>query len=155
MSIVGRILLLTASVGLAFSAAAGAGVVPPDEATITDGSRPQALTDQAGEPEADKAAMADRSLGNCLACHMNSDQAEHDFQGEVGPPLDGVADRWSPDELRAIVINSKAVFGDETVMPSFYRIISNDTVAEAFVGKTILEAQQVEDIVAYLSTLKE
>ena len=77
------------------------------------------------------------------------------FHGDVGPVLDGVADRWSAEELRAIVVNSKAVFGDETVMPGFYSLEVGKFVSEDLVGKTILSAQEVEDVVAYLGTLKE
>ena len=102
-----------------------------------------------------KAVAFDRKLGNCLACHANSDQSEQLFHGEVGPPLDGVADRWSEPELRAIVVNSKVPFGDGTIMPSFYRTKNGARTMEKFQGKTILSAEQVEDVVAYLLTLKE
>ncbi|RUM95072.1 sulfur oxidation c-type cytochrome SoxX, partial [Pseudaminobacter arsenicus] len=97
----------------------------------------------------------DRSLGNCLACHANVDMEKELFHGNVGPSMDGVADRWKPEELRAIVTNSKQVFGEETVMPGFYSLEVGKNVGEKFVGKTILTAQQVEDVVAYLATLKE
>ena len=69
--------------------------------------------------------------------------------------IDGVADRWEAGELRAIVINSKAVFGEETIMPGFYNLHKAARIAEKFEGKTILTAQQVEDVVAYLQTLKD
>ena len=68
--------------------------------------------------------------------------------------LDGVGDRWSPEQLRAIVVNSKAVFGPQTVMPGFYSLDVGAHVADEFKGKTILTADQVESIVAYLATLK-
>ena len=77
------------------------------------------------------------------------------FHGNVGPSLDGVADRWKPAELRAIVTDSKQVFGPETVMPGFYSLNVGVNVRKDLVGKTILTAQQVEDVVAYLETLKE
>jgi len=73
---------------------------------------------------------------------------------EVGPPLDGVAERWSPEQLRAIVVNSKAVFGEQTVMPGFYSLEAGKDVRKDLIGKTILTAEQVESIVAYLATLK-
>ncbi len=57
--------------------------------------------------------------------------------------------------MRAILVDSKAVFGDQTIMPAFYRTAGLNKVAEDFAGKTILTAQQVEDIIAYLMTLKE
>jgi len=73
----------------------------------------------------------------------------------VGPALDDVASRWEEPMLRAIVANSKQVFTDETVMPGFYSLKVGQHVREDLVGKTILTAQQVEDVVAYLGTLKE
>ena len=90
-----------------------------------------------------------------MACHANSDLEDQPFHGEVGPSLDGVGDRWSAGELRAILVNSKAVFGDGTIMPAFYRDSGFNRPAEKFVGKTILTGQQVEDVIAYLLTLKE
>ena len=103
----------------------------------------------------DRKVFADRKLGNCLACHANSDQSDQPFHGEVGPELDGVADRWSEPELRGIVVNSKVLFGDGTIMPSFYRLKNGVRTMESFEGKTILSAELVEDVVAYLLTLKE
>ena len=104
------------------------------------------------------AALAGRS-GNSLLLQrakteirVSSPPATAD---DVGPVLDGVADRWSAEELRAIVVNSKAVFGEETVMPGFYSLEVGKFVSEDLVGKTILSAQEVEDVVAYLGTLKE
>ena len=76
------------------------------------------------------------------------------FHGEVGPSLDGAASRWTPDQLRAIMVNSKAVFGPETVMPGFYSLEVGKHVRKDLIGKTILTADQVEAIVAYVSTLK-
>ena len=95
-----------------------------------------------------------RKLGNCLACHVNADASKESFHGEVGPPLDGVGDRWSEAELRGIVTNSKMMF-DGTIMPAFYKDAGYNRPLDKFDGKTILSAQQVEDIVAYLMTLKE
>ena len=68
--------------------------------------------------------------------------------------MDGVADRWSEAELRAIVTNSKMVF-EGTIMPAFYIDSGYERPLEDFAGTPILTAQQVEDVVAYLLTLKE
>ena len=95
-----------------------------------------------------------RKLGNCLACHQNKDMPEQPFHGEVGPALDGVGSRWSEAELRGIVANSKEMFPD-TIMPAFYRTDGFNRNLEKFEGKSILNAQQVEDVVAYLLTLKD
>lgn len=142
--------------GAIFAATAAAGAeTMPGEVKIVDGSVMQSLTGQSGDPAMGREWAAGRKLGNCLACHTNSDLKELPFHGEVGPSLDGVGDRWSAEELRAILVNSKAVFGEATIMPAFYRDSGFYRPAEDFVGKSILSAQQVEDIIAYLLTLKE
>ncbi len=69
--------------------------------------------------------------------------------------MDGVADRYSEGELRAILVNSKAIFGDQTIMPGFYRAHNPARTRKEFIDKTILSAEQVEDVIAYLKTLKE
>jgi len=130
--------------------------VKPEAVKITDdGTIPKSLTGKPGDPVAGKKAFVGRKLGNCLACHVNKDASEQQFHGEVGPALDGVADRHEPGALRAIIVNSKAVFGYQTLMPGFYRNVGLNRVNKKFKGKTILSPQQVEDVLAYLLTLKE
>lgn len=135
--------------------AAGAETVAPGDVQIKDMVIATSLTGEAGDPEAGAKAFADRKLGNCLACHAVTKMSKELFHGNVGPSLDGAADRYSPEQLRAIVVNSKAVFGDQTVMPGFYSLEVGTDVDEKFQGKTILSAQDVENVVAFLSTLKE
>ena len=127
----------------------------PDAVKINDGEIADSLTGKAGDPAAGREWYAGRKLGNCLACHQTTDLNNLPFHGEVGPPMDGVADRYEAAELRAILVNSKEVFGDETIMPGFYTYNAGVRVAEKFQNTTILQAQQVEDIIAYLKTLKE
>jgi sulfur-oxidizing protein SoxX len=128
--------------------------VPPQEVSFDYGAVERALTATPGDPEAGRQVFVDRKLGNCLACHVNAQIEEQPFHGEIGPPLDGVGERWSEAELRGIVTNPKQMF-EGTIMPAFYRPDAGARVAEAFKGETILTAQQVEDVVAYLQTLKE
>ncbi|MEO1468160.1 MAG: sulfur oxidation c-type cytochrome SoxX [Pseudomonadota bacterium] len=136
--------------------AGATGEVGPEAVAIIDGAVAQPLTAEAGDANRGRAAFANRKLGNCLACHANPDfEGEELFHGEVGPMLDGVGARWSEAELRAIVINSKAVFGDHTIMPAFYRTAGLNRTHADFEGQTILTAQQVEDVIAYLQTLTE
>ncbi|MCR9255735.1 MAG: sulfur oxidation c-type cytochrome SoxX [Alphaproteobacteria bacterium] len=146
--------LAVVSLGL-LGGAATAGTLAPDAVKIEDGKIAASLTGKPGDPVEGRKWFADRKLGNCLACHQNADLSEQQFHGEVGPTLDGVADRWTPEELRAIVVNSKAALYEGTIMPAFYRTSGLNRVADNFAGKTILSAQQVEDVVAYLMTLKE
>lgn len=153
-----RLAVLAASAAAlaAMSVAATAEVVKPEAVKFNDDNQIAAsLTGKAGDAAAGRKAFVGRKLGNCLACHVNKETSDEQFHGEVGPPLDGVAGRYSAEELRAIVVNPKKVFGDATLMPSFYRTTGLNRVGKNFVGKTILSAQQVEDVVAYLLTLKE
>jgi sulfur-oxidizing protein SoxX len=119
-----------------------------------DGEVMASLTGVAGDPAAGKKAFVNRKQGNCLACHINDDASEQSFHGEVGPQLDGAGSRWDEAQLRGIVVNSKKTFED-SIMPSFYRAKNGARTMKKFEGKTILSAQQVEDVVAYLVTLKE
>jgi sulfur-oxidizing protein SoxX len=135
--------------------AASAEVVAPDKVMIEEMTIGQSLTGQAGNPEAGRKAFANRKLGNCLACHANGDLKNELFHGQVGPPLDGVADRLEEPQMRAILVDSKQVLGEQTIMPSFYRIINDQRTQEKFHNKTILSAEHIEDIIAYLKTLKE
>ncbi len=146
-----RILFIAAAAALGVSSAS-AETLAPSAVSFSDGAVEQSLTGVAGNVEAGRSVFADRKLGNCLACHANEDWSEQSFHGEVGPPLDGVAERWSAGELRGIVTNAKMMF-EGTIMPSFYVDSGYGRPLEKFEGKSILSAQQVEDIVAYLQTL--
>lgn len=150
-----RVMPLIAGVALVAASVAAVAEVAPGDVKIEDGTVSQSLTGQPGDPAMGREWAAGRKLGNCLACHANSDLKNEQFHGEVGPALDGVGDRWNAEQLRAILVNSKAVFGDATIMPAFYRDSGFFRPAEDFAGKTILTAQQVEDVIAYLLTLKE
>lgn len=146
--------VLAAAAMCAAATFATAGEIAPGEVRIVDGELATALTDAPADPALGRKAFADRGLGNCLACHANPEMTDHQFHGDVGPTLEGVAERWTPVQLRAIVVNSKAVFGPDTVMPGFYSLEVGVNPRKDLVGKTILTAEQVEGIVAYLATLK-
>jgi len=146
---------LGAIAAVALSTAAMASELAPDAVEFTDDGVAASLTGVAGDPVAGADTFKSRKLGNCLACHANADMSKELFHGDVGPALDGVASRWDEPMLRAILVNSKMVFTDETIMPGFYSLKVGQHVAGSFVDKTILTAQQVEDVLAYLGTLKE
>lgn len=141
--------------------AAMADVVGPTDVVFTDGAVEVSLSGQPGDAEAG-AEIMNKGAGNCIACHEVSDLAHLPFQGEIGPPLDGVADRWGEPELRGIVANAKIMFPDSR-MPSFYKTEGFIRLGDGYTGKAhgegevqpLLTAQQVEDVVAYLVTLKE
>lgn len=132
-----------------------AGNVEPNDVKFKDGEIAVSLTGSNGNAVNGRAIFINRKKGNCLACHVNKEISEQSFHGKVGPPLDGVAQRWEEAELRAILVNSKQVLGEDTIMPSFYRLKNGARTMKKFVGKTILSAQQVEDVLAYLKTLRE
>jgi len=134
---------------------ASAQEVAPADVKIADYAVAEPLTGTSGDAVEGAKTFANRGLGNCLACHAVSALETEQFHGNVGLALDGVADRWSADELRAIVVDAKQIFAEETVMPAFYSLDYGITPRKDLVGKTILTAQQVEDVVAYLATLKE
>jgi len=120
---------------------------------VIDGALPKSLTSAPGNADAGQKVFLNRTLGNCLACHQVSSLKSEEFHGQVGPSLDGVASRYSEAQLRLIVANPKLIFAD-TVMPAFYRNEGLNRVRPEFVGKSILTAAQVEDVVAFLETLK-
>ena len=142
--------------GIVMSVSAFAAEVAPADVSINDDLEvTQSLTGVAGDPKAGRKWYAGRKLGNCLACHTTADLKEEPFHGEVGPAMDGVAERYEPNQLRAILVNSKKIFGDKTIMPGFYSMEIGARPAKKFAGTTILTAQQLEDVIAYLGTLKE
>jgi sulfur-oxidizing protein SoxX len=128
--------------------------VAPGDVKFEDGMVMASLTGVAGDPVSGRKVFKNRKLGNCLACHVNDEMPEESFHGEVGPEMNGVADRWEEAQLRAILVDSKRIF-EGTIMPAFYRDAGYTRPLEKFAAKSILSAQQVEDVIAYLKTLKE
>tara|TARA_R110000787_G_scaffold63679_8_gene143742 strand:- start:70388 stop:70840 length:453 start_codon:yes stop_codon:yes gene_type:complete len=114
---------------------------------------PKSLTGKAGDPATGEKVFINRKLGNCLACHQVTALEAQPFHGLIGPTLDGVAERYNEGQLRLQVVNAKAINPD-TIMPAFYRTEGLHRVLKKFDGKSILTAEQVEDVVAYLTTLK-
>jgi len=120
---------------------------------VVDNGVAKSLTGKPGDPEKGVKTFTNRRLGNCLACHQVTALASQPFHGEIGPSLDGVADRYTEAQLRMQVINAK-VINPDTIMPAFYRTDGFHRVLDKFKDKPILTAEEVEDVVAYLKTLK-
>lgn len=113
----------------------------------------QPLCGLAGDPVQGRALAADSHGGNCLACHKMP-IPEQQFHGTVGPPLDGVGARYSEAQIRLRIVDEQQI-NPMTIMPGFYRHpATTNRIADELWGKTFLSAQQVEDLVAYLVTLK-
>ncbi len=121
--------------------------------TILGDAIPDSLTGTPGDPAKGRAIVANRQLGLCLLCHTGPFPEER-FQGTLSPPLAGAGSRWSVGQLRLRMVDAQRLNRD-TIMPAYYRIGGLHRVARAFEGKTILSAGQVEDVVAYLATLKD
>ncbi len=98
---------LAAGAAIMASTAVAYSEMAPDDVHIMDMKVSESLTGTAGDAAEGRKIFADKKLGNCLACHAVTDQSEQLFHGEVGPSLDGVADRWTAEELRAILVDSK------------------------------------------------
>ena len=119
---------------------------------VVGGAIARSLTGKAGDPVKGRKTAINRKKGNCLACHVMPvpEQADH---GAVGPPLNDVGSRLGAGEIRLRIVNPKIVNPD-TIMPAFYRIHGLHRVQKKWQGKTIISAQDVEDLVAYMMTLK-
>lgn len=133
----------------------------PKEVQFHEGKVEASLSGQPGDPANGIKVMTTAALGNCVACHTIAALPEVQFPGDIAPPLDGVADRWSEAELRGIVANAKMTF-DGSFMPAFYKTEGFIRPGGGYSGKApdgdlppILTGQQIEDVVAYLLTLKE
>jgi len=104
----------------------------------------------AGDPARGREVFMQREQGHCVLCHAVPGA---DIAGNVGPPLAGVGTRLSPAQIRLRVADITRVYPD-SVMPTFHRTEGMVRVAPALRGKPALEGQEVEDLVAWLSTLK-
>lgn len=97
--------------------------------------------------------FAARDGGHCVLCHM-SETSDAEFQGNLGPDLSAVGARLSPAQLRLRIVDYDRLLPGAT-MPSYYRTDDLAQVAPEFSGQTLLDEQDIEDIIAYLSALKE
>jgi sulfur-oxidizing protein SoxX len=106
---------------------------------------------QAGDAVNGRKIVEDRSLSACLLCHSGPFPAPY-LQGNVGPPLDGAGDRLTSDEIRQRIVDPSR-FNPDTVMPAYGKIDGLNRVGAAWRGRPILTPAQIEDVVAFLSTL--
>jgi sulfur-oxidizing protein SoxX len=120
---------------------------------IVDSQIAAPLTSEAGDPARGKAAVLSREGGNCFLCHTVPDAGETPL-GNIGPPLAGVGKRLSAAQLRLRLVDSTRI-NPASVMPAYYRIDGLQRVASAYAGKPLMSAQQIEDVIAYLLTLRD
>jgi len=114
---------------------------------------PDALTGVKGDPARGRAIVTNRQVGLCLLCHSGPFPEER-FQGNLAPDLRRVGTRWSEAELRLRIVDSSRI-NPGTIMPAYHRTEGLQRVAPAWRGKPILSAEQIEDVVAFLTTLKD
>lgn len=113
---------------------------------------PASLTGVPGDPARGRAIVANRQLGLCLLCHSGPFPEER-FQGNLAPDLRGAGTRWTEGQLRLRIVDSSRV-NPATIMPAYHRTEGLVRVGPAWRGKPILSAEQIEDVVAFLTTLR-
>jgi len=155
--------LTVISIAAAFAATTAlANPVAPDDVSFGEyGEIEASLTGVPGDVASGAKIMVTKSTGNCIACHEVTALKDSPFHGDVGPMLDGTGDVRTEAELRGILVNAKMTF-EGSVMPAFYRTSGFNRPGDGYTGKAakgpiapVLTAQQIEDVVAYLMTLKD
>ena len=121
--------------------------------TVVGDAISEPLTGAKGDPARGKAVVVSRQTGLCLLCH-SAPLPEEKFQGTIGPDLKGAGARNTEGQLRLRIVDSR-IFNPDTIMPAYYRQDGLERVAPAFRGKTVLTAEQIEDVVAFLMTLRD
>jgi L-cysteine S-thiosulfotransferase len=130
-------------------------------ASAADGTRPlrvaadgipDPLVAGGGDAARGRTLIVARESANCVLCHAVPDSAVR-FYGDIGPSLAGIGTRLSVPQLR-LRISDNLRLNPTTIMPSYYKIDGLDRVAGQYAGKPILSGQEVEDLVAYLASLK-
>lgn len=136
-------------------------VAPADVVFDDYGAVEASLTGVPGNPEEGAKVMSNKSIGNCVACHAIAQLSDTPFQGEVGPELTWTGEARTEAELRGILVNSKKTF-DGTIMPAYYKTTGFIRPGVGFTKKPaqeplppLLTAQQIEDTIAFLMTLKD
>jgi sulfur-oxidizing protein SoxX len=118
-----------------------------------DDAMPDSLTGAKGDPARGRAIVVNRQIGLCLLCHSGP-FPEEQFQGNLAPDLKGAGSRLSEGQLRLKIVDPGRA-NPATIMPAYHRTEGLVRVAPAYRGKPILSAEQVEDVVAFLTTLRD
>ena len=143
---------LAAAVGFACLPGAGVRAETLRPYTIVGDAIPASLTGAKGDPVRGRAIVTNRNVGLCLLCHSGPFPDER-FQGNMAPDLAGVGAHWSEGELRLRLVDARKL-NPATIMPPYYVVDGMNRVVPSLRGKPILSAEQIEDVVAFLATLK-
>ena len=119
---------------------------------VTGDAVAQSLTGGAGDPQRGRAIIADRQKGLCLLCHSGP-FPEEPLQGNLAPSLEGAGSRWTEGQLRLRLMDNKRV-NPESIMPAYHRIEGLNRVGSAWRERPILNAAEIEDVLAFLMGLK-
>ena len=125
----------------------------PGRPTIVGDAIPDSLTGHQGDSARGRAIVLNRQVGLCLLCHSGPFPQEK-FQGTLAPDLKGAGSRSTAGQLRLRIVDAGRLKPD-TIMPPYYRVDGLERVAPSFQGKPILTAEQIEDVIAFLVTLRE
>ncbi|MEO8153145.1 MAG: sulfur oxidation c-type cytochrome SoxX [Rhizobacter sp.] len=143
-----RALVLACLAWLAVAACA----VQAQPLNVVGDAIPDSLTGTAGDAARGREIVGSRQSGLCLLCHTGP-FPEDRFQGNLAPDLAGAGRRWSAGQLRLRIADARRL-NPQTIMPAYHRSDGLQRVGANWRGKTLLSAQQVEDVVAYLLTLQ-
>ncbi len=123
--------------------------------TIVDDGIPTPLENLVGDAERGKKIVANRHESLCVLCHQLPAALgiPAAFQGNIAPSIEGTGSRWTAAQLRLRLVDSRKL-SPYSVMPSYYRVEGLTRVGAAWQSRSILTAQQIEDVIAYLLTLK-
>lgn len=113
---------------------------------------PAPLDGLRGDPQRGRALVVDRRQGLCLLCHGGPFPEER-TPGNLSTDLSGAGARWSQGQLRLRLVDARRLNND-TIMPAYHRTQGLQRVADAWQGRPLFTAQQVEDVVAFLETLR-
>jgi sulfur-oxidizing protein SoxX len=138
-------------VGVAMLLGVNAAVAQQSFQVVGDGIA-QPLTSEPGDAVRGRAIVANRQVGLCLLCHT-APIAEERFQGTLAPDLAGAGARSTVAQLRLRLVDSRRV-NPQSIMPAYFRSDGLARVGKNWQGRTVLGAQQVEDVIAYLVTLR-
>src|SRR3954453_17691927 len=116
--------------------------------TVVGDAIPAPLTGAPGDPARGRVIVTSRQRGLCLLCHSGPFPEER-FQGDLAPSLAGVGARLSEGQIRLRIVDASRV-NPKTIMPAYFRTEGLTRVAPSQRGKTVLSAQQIEDVVAFL-----
>ena len=121
--------------------------------TVVGDAVPAPLVEAPGDPARGRVIVTSRQRGLCLLCHTGPFPEER-FQGDLAPSLAGVGSRLSEGQIRLRLIDSRRL-DPGSIMPSYYRTDGLERVGAAWRDKPVLSAEEIEDVVAFLATLRE